>query len=518
MFSQILIKALGLFYKLYLTNKEGFGDAGNAIYSSGFQIYALLLTISSVGVPNAVSKLISEKISIGDERNAGRIFRVALVLFSFLGFICSVFLFCGAKVIATNILQIPEAELTLQVLSPSIFLVSVMSVFRGYFNARENMKPTANSQIIEQLSKTIFTIIIVEGIFFCIDAKNKTELMAAGANIATTIATFISYVYLVRYFKNNTYNIKRIGCSFKTEKIKNIVKNIIAVCMPITITAVLGTVNKNIDSITVVRGLKNFLSAEEAKAQYGILSGKVDTLITLPMSFNIALATALVPAISAAKAKNNMKSVENKIELSLLLTILIGLPATVGMMIFASPILNLLFPNASSGALVFRVSSISIIFVLINQTINGILQGTGKQIDTVFSLIIGLIFKVIINLCLVPIDSNKFIFGGTVGAALGTVVCYAISVIINIFILKKHIHIKLNKIKIFVKPIIATLIMSITSYIYFIMLKRIIFEKLATILSLLFAVAVYILSIVILKGFNKIEISNILKLNKNENN
>ena len=96
MFSQIFVKILGLIYKLYLTNKDGFGDAGNAIYSSGFQIYALLLTISSVGVPNAVSKLVSEKLSIGDEKNAKRIFKIAFCIFAFIGFFSSVILFITA--------------------------------------------------------------------------------------------------------------------------------------------------------------------------------------------------------------------------------------------------------------------------------------------------------------------------------------------------------------------------------------------------------------------------------------
>ena len=147
MFSQIIIKILGLIYKLYLTNKTGFGDIGNAICSSGFQIYALLLTISSIGVPNAVAKLTSEKFSVGDEYGANRILKIAFSMFTIIGYI------------ANNILQIPEAEMTLLVLAPSIFFESIISVFRGFFNAKENMKPTANSQSIEQVSKTILTIL-----------------------------------------------------------------------------------------------------------------------------------------------------------------------------------------------------------------------------------------------------------------------------------------------------------------------------------------------------------------------
>ena len=194
MFSQIFIKILGLIYKLFLTNKQGFGDSGNAIYSSSFQIYALFLTISSVGVPNAISKLVSEKYSIGDEKGATRIFKIAFAMFSIIGFISSVVLFKNASFIANNILQIPETMLTLQILAPSIFFVSIISVLRGYFNAKENMKPTANSQFIEQFVKTIITIIIIEYIYIHINVKEKTTIMVEGSAIAMGIATILCFL------------------------------------------------------------------------------------------------------------------------------------------------------------------------------------------------------------------------------------------------------------------------------------------------------------------------------------
>jgi len=188
MLSQLIIKIIGLVYKLYLTNKEGFGDRGNAIFGSAFQIYALFLTISSIGVPNAMSKLISQKIAIGDNKGAYRIFKVAFALFGFLGFVCSTFLFLGAKYIANAYLQIPDAKNVIIALSPSVFLVSIASVLRGFFNGRENINITAHSQSLEQVYKTIFTVAIVE-LISKISFKN-TVLMAGGTAIGTTIATF----------------------------------------------------------------------------------------------------------------------------------------------------------------------------------------------------------------------------------------------------------------------------------------------------------------------------------------
>ena len=197
MFSQVLIKVIGLIYKWYLTNKEGFGDRGNAIYSAGFSIYALLLTLSSTGVPNAVAKLVSERSAKGDYRGAHRIFKIALATFSIIGLGGTLILFFGAKYISNNLLEIPEAELSLVSLSPAIFFVTIISVFRGFFNGRETMKATANSQVIEQIFKTVFTILIVEFIAIC--SGSNTIIMAAGANLATTFAIITSFLYLYMY-------------------------------------------------------------------------------------------------------------------------------------------------------------------------------------------------------------------------------------------------------------------------------------------------------------------------------
>ncbi len=330
MLSQILVKILGLVYKLYLTNREGFGDKGNAIYSSGFQIYALFLTISSVGIPGAIAKIVSERTAIGDYKGAHRIFKIAFVTFGFISFICSIILFFGANYIANNFLQIPEAELTLVALSPSIFLVAISCVIKGYFNGMENLKITANAQTLEQLFKTVLSVILVE--FIAVVSGTNTVVMAAGANLATTLATFLCFFYLYKYYKvmkkEISYQIKH-SINYKPTRIRKTIKEILSVSIPMSMGAIIGTINKNVDSMTVVRGLKKFLSEEQAKIQYGILSGKVDTLVTLPMSFNMAFSTALVPTISSAKAMGDITTCKKRISFSMLISILIGLPCMI---------------------------------------------------------------------------------------------------------------------------------------------------------------------------------------------
>ncbi len=412
MLSHILIKVLGLIYKVYLTNKEGFGDKGNAIYSSGFQIYALLLTVSSVGIPNAVAKLVSERLAVGDSKGAHRVFKIAFVTFALIGFACSLILFLGAGQIATKWLQIPEAEYTLVALSPSIFFVTLISVIRGYFNGRNNLKVTANSQTIEQLFKMVFTVIIVE--LLTIVSGANTAIMAAGANLATTLATAVGFAYLYIYYKTIRREIgKEIikTVNYKHRRILSTIKEILTVSIPMSLISVLGSLNKSIDSITVVRGLKNFLSESEAKIQYGILSGKVDTLVMLPMSFNVALITTLIPTIAASKAIGDLETIKKRVSFSLLLTILIGLPCTVGLIFFGGPILKLLFPSQSNGVFILQISAISIIFIVLEQTISGTLQGLGKSIVPAIALSVGVAIKLVLNLILVPINPDKFILG-----------------------------------------------------------------------------------------------------------
>ena len=307
-FSQVLIKLLGLVYNLYLTNREGFGDKGNGIVSASYQIYALLLTISSIGVPNAIAKLVSERVAVGDHKGAHRIFKIAFATFTVIGLVGALMLFFGANMIAVDWLQIPEAEMTMVALSPAIFFVAIASVMRGYFNSRQQIKATARSQSLEQIFKTVLTIILVE--IVAIVSNVSTELMAAGATLATTLATLTGFGYLYFYYKVRRKEIAeeiKSTVNYKYERRRSIIKKILLVSFPIALTAILSSVNKNIDSFTVVRSLKEFLPAEEAVSQYGILGGKVDTLTSLPLSINVAFSTALVPAIAAAKAKNDKK-------------------------------------------------------------------------------------------------------------------------------------------------------------------------------------------------------------------
>lgn len=505
MCSQVIIKILGLVYSMYLTNREGFGDSGNAIYMSGYQVYAMLLTLSSIGVPNAISKLVSERLAMGDRKGADRIFKIAFVTFAFIGFGGTLLLFLGAKVIANSWLQIPEAEYTLMTLSPAIFFVSISSVIRGYFNGRQKMSATAHSQTIEQIFKTTLTILIVEVVAICTNVN--TELMAAGANLATTFATFLSFSYIYTLYKmNRKEEIKELKMQKSKvegkETAKSIIRKILAVSIPISLSSLLSSINKNIDSVTVVRLLKPLIGEATAKAKYGIVSSKVDILTSMPLAFNIAFATSLVPVISAARVKNDTDTICKRLRFSLLITILIALPCTFGMCIYATPILELLFPKASSGGALLAISAITIIFTALAQTINGALQGLGKIRVPAIALGCGVLTKLVANLILIPMEG---IYEN--GAAIGSVLCHVVSFTIVYNVLKRTVKLDFRISEMMIKPLLVTIIMSIISVVsYQGVLMLGIAPRIATVIGIVVAVFIYVIGVVGFRVLSKEDI------------
>lgn len=229
----------------------------------------------------------------------------------------------------------------------------------------------------------------------------------------------------------------------------------------------------------------------------------------MPLAFNIAFATALVPAISAARVKGDEKTINKRLSFSLLVTILIGLPCTIGMFMYADQILKLLFPNASAGGTLLAISAFTIIFTVLAQTINGALQGLGKVRVPAIALGCGVIVKLLTNVLLIPIDG---IYEN--GAAIGSVLCHVISFTIVYNVLKNTVKLEFSIFKMMVKPFIATLIMAVISYVcYMLAMSLSLPEAISTIIGIGIAVIVYVIMVVILKILSK---EDILSLPKGE--
>lgn len=510
MFSQVVIKLLGFMYRIVITNVEGFGDAGNGYYNYGYQIYTLLLAISSVGIPNAIAKLVSEKCATDDFKSAYRIFRCALVLFAIIGAALSAGLFVFAPFIAEVICDTPKVVYTLKVLSPAIFFVSVSSVIRGFFQGMQNMKATSTSQVIEQFIKCFSTILIVISI-----TGAPPEYMAAGATAATVLSTFLSLIYLIGFYKRNAGDIKeRLENSkpIAKEAFTKIAKGILYVSIPISLGSIVSSLNRVVDLMTVVRGVQTALAGtvsgadalkEEAIRLSGMLS-KGDVIINLPLALNIAFSTVLVPTVAGALAKGDRKTACDKVSFSLLVSIIIALPATVGCIVLSKGIFSLIYPNACEGSTLFAISAVTIFFSAITQTNSGSLQGLGKVFVPAAALLVGGVLKLIVNLVLIPIPQINIY-----GAPIGSVICQAAGCIITFSVVRRNLDFKLSFVKYIAKPFFAAGVMGAAAY-GVSCSAPFIGGKVSTMLAILAAVFVYfVLVFVVLHIFDDEELKQL---------
>ncbi len=524
MLSEIVVKVLGLVYRLVITNIEGFGDAGLGYYSSGYQIYALLLTLCSIGIPSVISKLVSERLAVGNNYGAQRIFKTALKLFTGIGLVLSLGLFFGADLIATKILNVPDVAYVLRVLAPAIVFVAMSAVFRGYFSGQQNMNPTSVTQILEQFLNCVLTILFVYAL-----VGKEPYIMAAGGNLSTTLSIIITFLYLITYYKNNKVEVdKNQDISEEAKKTnREIAKTILALSIPVTIGSVISVISSVIDTATVSNCIQQAFSSlvtggkevleQIAMEKTGILS-KVDNLTNLPIAINLAFSTALVPAISESIAKKEYNVASKRLSFSILASIIIIIPCAIGYICLSDQILNLIYPNAPDGGIVLKLSSIAMIFVALSQTINGGLYGINKPLIPALALAIGAVIKLVLNLILVSNPSINIL-----GAPISSIICQIIAFIICYKALTRKIKLKIPPIRYIIKPLLAGIIMGVSVYFINMGLNMIMSGIISTLISIFAGAIIYVAMIFILKILTKEEISMIpfgskllSKLNKEE--
>ena len=508
MLAQILIKVLGFIYRLVIVNVEGFGDVGNGYYDAGYTVYSLLLTISSVGIPSVISKLVSERVVRGDHRGAYRIFKVSLTTFTIIGAILSVALFFGADFIATNILDVPDIRYILMVLAPAIMFVASSSVIRGYFAGLGSMKATSISQTLEQFFNCVLTITFV----YALVGKDPA-VMAAGGNVSTTLSIIISFTYLYIFYKRRKKGIMK-DCEAQTVEQEDkttgkLLKTIFAISIPMTLGSLVSVVNNTIDTVTIsnciqtaFQGILDTKEALETKAMElsGLLS-KVVTIIHLPLAITGSFCTALVPAISSAIATNDYDTVNKRLSFSFFSSILIIMPCAAGLAVLARPILELIYPAASDGAGILMLSTITMIFVTLNYVVNGGLYGFGKVHIPAIALAIGAVLKLILNIILI---SNPAI--NIYGAVITAILCQGLSFVICMYYLNKEIKLKMNFKDHVLKPIIASVIMGVMVYVVYRLLTLVIGNSIATIISIIFGALIYALVVLLMKILKKEDI------------
>lgn len=496
-FAGILVRILGFAYRLPLTDM--IGDEGNGIYSAGYYLYNMFLVISSAGLPAAISKMVSEKITLGQYKNAEKIFRVSLIVAGTLGFVCAVLMFAGARGFCA-IIKSPRSYYSILTLSPTIFIVAVMSVFRGYFQGMNTTVPTAVSQVVEQIFNAFFSVYLA----YVLVGKG-VEFGAAGGTAGTGIGALAGLIFIGFTFMRSRKSIKEDfkddKGNYKTEAFKEITVTLFKTAIPIITGTAIFSMTNLIDMQMVNSRLAacGQFSAEQIDALYGQLTGKYVTLTTLPVSISTALATAVLPSIAGSMIKGELDVVKSKIATTLRLTMIISVPAALGIGILGDQILQLLFPNYNDGGILLKVGAVSIIFLALSQIATGVLQGIGKMGTPAVNALIGSVIKIPINYFLIAIPSVNVI-----GAVISTTVCYIAASALNLIALHKATGAKTDLSGILIKPLIGSVLMGVVCLgVYYLIFSLVPINSVATLAAIFAAMLAYLGAMILIKGFQR---------------
>lgn len=490
--AQIVVKVLGLVYKIIIVNVDGFGNTGSGYYSTGYQIYMVLLAISSIGIPNVVSKLVSERVARGDNKAAYRVFSLTFKLVTAVAFVLAAILFVFSKQISIALFNTEGVSYTLMALSPAVLFVSSNSVLRGYFTGLGSLKSTSISEIVEQFFNCLLSIL-----FVYMAIGKSTPIMAAAGNVSTSVAALISLGYMASHFALRKKYIK-LECkeqNVESEKIntKALIKTIVYLAVPAAFASLVSTLSSNIDSITV-----NQINGD--MAAYGLMS-KTETLTHLPLALGATLFTAMVPVVSSKLSRGEKDSASKHLSDTLFLSNAIMFPCAAGFIVLANPILMLLYPNVSDGAFLLQLQTIAMIFASVTFVLNGAFYGMGKQKFPAVILLIGALLKLLLNIVTLSVFNL-----GAVGAVISTIIYQVAVTVAEWIILKRYITIKVDYLKQVIKPIISTVIMAIIVFVAYYLLSKVFGNTLSTLGSILVGALSYCVVILKIKTFNENDI------------
>jgi stage V sporulation protein B len=462
-FTGIVVKFIGAAMRIVLAALMG--DEGIGLYQMAYPVYVTLLTISTAGIPVAISKLVAEKLALNNHSEAYRVYRVSLIILTITGFVISLVLACGARYFAINIAKDPRAYLPILAISPAIFFVTIMSAMRGFFQGHQQMVPTAISQFMEQLARVITSVALVIYLL-----SVSLEHAAAGAAFGAVTGGLIGLLVLVIiYYRQKSDFLEsahRQTYRGKKDTTLQIIGRIISLSIPITLGSIMVPLINLLDlAIVPARLHAAGFSTERATALYGQLTGMALSLMYFPSVIVIALAISLVPAISEAYTLKNRPLMHNRIEISNRLTVLFALPSAVGLFLLSLPMLSnavtVLLYNNTEAAYPLSILSWGIIFFSFYLTTTGILQGMGYTLIPVLNMFYGAVVKVVLTWILTAIPSVHI-----GGAALSTTVGFFVVAVLNIVQVARKTGYRFRIGPLFFKPIVSVLVMSIT-VIYF---------------------------------------------------
>jgi len=502
----LISKLMGFVYRVVLTRI--IGAEGIALYQLVYPIYTTLLVISRSGIPVSLAKLIADRFAKNKIKSAYNIFRTGRYLSIFVGFAFSLLMFALARPLV-NFLQWDERSLyAVLAISPAIFIVSIMATYRGFFQGLHNMFPTALSQVLEQLIRMITMISLV---YFLMPFG--LEYAAAGATFGAVTGSIAGLLLLIFiYYKKQN----KIWSGIKIDNVEyldfiNNTKEIILLGLPITIGALVQPLMNLVDAAIVPQRLLSAgFSSNQVLDLFGQLSGVAMVLVNFPTIITVSLAASLVPSISEAFALKRADLIARRTRKALKLTVLIGFPSSVGLFILARPLTSVIF-NVPAGAVPLKIVSWGVIFITIQQTSSAIIHGLGKPKIPARNLLIGAVVNAFINYTLTGLPEY-----GIKGAALGTVIGFAVAALLNVISLKKYTSFKINYLTLLFKPILSVLFMGWwTNFIFNYLLNFINLVSINIFITVFSSVIIYLLILLILKEINYDDIILIPGIGKN---
>ena len=496
----IIVKIMSFLYIPFLM--AIIGDEGTGVYGVIYQVYVFIYVIANSGIPVAISKSISELTAMDNSKDALRAFKIARSYLIVLGLLLSLIMFITAKPVA-RMLNCEKAALGIAVLSPTLFITAVVSSYRGYFQGRGNMSPTAVSQVIEQFVNVFFTLL------FAYLFRETVESSCAGATVGTSVGALVAAIYLIYIFRKNREYKQRRNPNVKRLSYGELAERIIKYSIPITICVAAQYAGNLIDLTNTMSRLNAAGYTEtEASKLYGLLF-KYQQLINAPVAIASALAATILPIISAAVAVKDEKQLKEKINYTFRLCFLISIPSSVGMAVLSKPMYTIL--GYGEGYKLMMYGSALLALMSVSQIQTSILQGAGKLYKATFYLLIGIVVKIIINYFLIAIRAINIM-----GAIIGSMAGFIVPIILNTIEIKKSLKVNVNLLKQISKPLVSSAFMGLAVWLvykplYFVlsfMGSNYIATAIATGISVLAGVVVFGYLMICVRGITKEDLNN----------
>ena len=398
--ASMIVRVIGLLYRAPLT--AIIGDEGNGYYGTAYNIYTIILMVSSYSMPSAISKLMAQKLAVGEYRNANRVFRCALMYGVLVGLVGSGLLFFGARFLVPDV-----AVCVLQVFAPTVFLFGILGSMRGYFQARGSMVQTSVSQILEQLANAVVSIAaawLLMQTAVGADPTRRAQLGAMGSALGTGAGVLIALLFMVFCFRRSKEGRKAeilSDATGKEEKYRIFLRDTILVITPFMLSGVIMNLTTSLNQTIYMRMLIDLKGAGEIATTtlYGIFSNKAVVISNIPISIATAVSSAIIPGISAAYARRDEAGARRQVGNAIRITSIIAIPSAVGLAVLARPITMLMFPQMESLELASSLLSllaVTVIFYSISTITNAALQSIGRMNLPLVSAGIALVVQTVV--------------------------------------------------------------------------------------------------------------------------